>query len=158
MEIVTFQRLISCSKQDAPLAPALPPWGGGGTCDSPGLPGCLIRVIQRHRNWGAIRWGEAPGASAFFSMARNTFSFANSGTHILTFVFSRNFLRGSVGNMELYPEKLPMSAAAHLVSGCRNAIRFFVFKIMVEKRSTILPHDQYRCVWIKVRSALRISR
>jgi len=59
-----------------PLAPALPPQGDGGACDSPVVPKIRVQVIQNYRNRGAIGAGRSPwSVSVFRSSADALFRF-----------------------------------------------------------------------------------
>ena len=50
------------SLMDSPLFAIPAPVGGGGVCDSSVVPGCLILVLQRHRNRGTGAAGRNPGS------------------------------------------------------------------------------------------------
>jgi hypothetical protein len=69
-----------------PLAPALPPFGGGGACDSSVLPEIPIQVIQHYRNRGAIAAGRSPWSVSVFPVQSGcTFSHYILGMQFLPF-------------------------------------------------------------------------
>jgi len=87
---------------DAPLAPALPPLGAGGVCDSSVLPVFLIPGYTMPSHLGRHSGGAKPlERLRFWSLYSNTFSICILEQYS-DYIFSRYFLYELVVKMALY--------------------------------------------------------